>query len=447
MTDYSWAAVERRTREWLDASLRDGVRRGYDRREGVFEADGRPRRLDCYHFQLLQRKLKVFRLLDGIAPGSFLDAGAGFEDYPRLVRERYGAAAFYADFNHHANLPLDGTASDRLDCAVTASLARLPFPDASIDVVLCSEVLEHLVRPVEAIAELRRIARKAVIVTSLEALAPRWWQRLWAHYRVDVSIPHIERNFLSLPELQALFGDDAHYESLLDSTTLPVPMASAPAEQDAAYAGLRDLDALVEALRVASAATDPLGPHAAGILVATGLRDPGRGVASPERVRELARWLTVRTAALEQERFEGMNRNAFVAVTLKRYAPGLSEDAMVARLLSYTAPQRDRPVSPDLLRRLCCPDCRAPLQPSAPGVRCDACAVEFPADYGVPLLYPTRLPADGALDEDSIRRLGGRRPWLVRRVMRRLRRNEQPAGRLRRAVWALAERRRSATTS
>ena len=191
MNDYSWEAVESRTREWLETRFRNGVRLGFERREGIYDRDGQPRAVTSRHFHLLQRKIQILRLLDRFAFDSFVDVGSGFEDYPRLVRERYGAAAFYVDFSHHANLPFDGFPSDRLDRAVTASLARLPFPDAAFDVVLCSEVLEHLVRPVEAIAELRRIARKAVVVTSLEAFAPRRLGRWWLHYRVDVTVPHV----------------------------------------------------------------------------------------------------------------------------------------------------------------------------------------------------------------------------------------------------------------
>lgn len=47
----------------------------------------------------------------------------------------------------------------------TASVYDLPFPQGSFDVVLCSEVLEHLETPARALAELRRVARVGVVVT------------------------------------------------------------------------------------------------------------------------------------------------------------------------------------------------------------------------------------------------------------------------------------------
>jgi ubiquinone/menaquinone biosynthesis C-methylase UbiE len=440
MADYSPAAVEQRTRAWLQERFREGIKLGYDQRTGVFDPDGRPARVTLYAFQLLQRKLKIFRLLDRLRFQSFIDVGAGFEDYPKLVRERYGASAYYADFNHQANLPFDGFESDRLDHAVTASLIRLPFPDGAFDVVLCSEVLEHLVRPVEAIAELRRVARKAVILTSLEALAPHTLRRHWLHFRVDVTVPHVERNFFSMRELRALFGDDGHYESLLDSITLPVSMTADPFTQEAAYARMQDTDQLADALCRAAASTNPLGPHAAGIVVATGLGAAGDAPGADETA--LARWLLAQSAALEQERFAAMNRHAFVAVTLKRREPHLSNDEMTAKLLALTAPARDRAVAPELIERLCCPDCRGRLRPMPSGVRCEPCGIDFPADYGVPTLYPHRVPDPALLERETLATLGaaeGRRRGTIRRLIRRLRRNEQPAGSLRRRIWALVE--------
>jgi ubiquinone/menaquinone biosynthesis C-methylase UbiE len=45
------------------------------------------------------------------------------------------------------------------------SVYKLPFSDKSFDTVVCSEVLEHLDDAGRAIAELRRVARKAVVIT------------------------------------------------------------------------------------------------------------------------------------------------------------------------------------------------------------------------------------------------------------------------------------------
>jgi 2-polyprenyl-3-methyl-5-hydroxy-6-metoxy-1,4-benzoquinol methylase len=45
------------------------------------------------------------------------------------------------------------------------SIYELPWPDAEFDLVLCTEVLEHLEEPDKALAGLRRVARDAVILS------------------------------------------------------------------------------------------------------------------------------------------------------------------------------------------------------------------------------------------------------------------------------------------
>jgi SAM-dependent methyltransferase len=43
---------------------------------------------------------------------------------------------------------------------LTGSAYRLPFPSRSFDIVFCVELLEHLVSPAEAIAEIKRVSRR-----------------------------------------------------------------------------------------------------------------------------------------------------------------------------------------------------------------------------------------------------------------------------------------------
>ncbi len=47
----------------------------------------------------------------------------------------------------------------------TGSLYKLPFSDNSFDTVLCSEVLEHLDDTRRAVNELKRVARRYVLIT------------------------------------------------------------------------------------------------------------------------------------------------------------------------------------------------------------------------------------------------------------------------------------------
>lgn len=48
---------------------------------------------------------------------------------------------------------------------LAGSCYALPFPDDAFDLVVCSQVLEHLNDPERALRELRRVARRAVLVS------------------------------------------------------------------------------------------------------------------------------------------------------------------------------------------------------------------------------------------------------------------------------------------
>jgi SAM-dependent methyltransferase len=102
--------------------------------------------------------------------------------------------------------------------AVRADLLSLPFPDASFDVVMASEVLEHIPDDDVAMAEIARVVRPGgrVAVT-----VPRWWPErvCWALSREyhDVAGGHVRiyrgdelEERLSVAGLQARDSHHAH---------------------------------------------------------------------------------------------------------------------------------------------------------------------------------------------------------------------------------------------
>ena len=417
------AAVEDRTSAWLTSGFDAGVS-GVAAGALIYGDDGQPARLTKEHFEQLVRKLEILRWIDRLPCRSFLDVGAGCDHVPALVRERRGADACYADLVHQVNLPYDGQRVGRLDHAVTLDLRRLPFRDGAFDIVLASEVLEHLVRPVEAIAELVRVARVAVVMTSLEALAPDRLRRVLSHLAVDVRLPHVERNFFALDEIEAIFGPGLHHQPLLSYPHSPVNPFWPRARIDAAFASIRERGALETAL-VRAATTTSHGPGTMGILLVR--TAPGVEVAppAPDRDAELARWLVHEVASFEYYAFA-----AVCGAGVLRRRPEIGP----------AWPARDRPVAPALLARLQCPDCRAPLAQAESALRCTGCHASFATECGVPILYPTRPHDEAANQEEAVRRLcgdDGVRAATVRRVMARLRRNEAPPGPLKRAAWRL----------
>jgi SAM-dependent methyltransferase/uncharacterized protein YbaR (Trm112 family) len=410
--------VEARTCSWLSEGLDDGI--VGSKQDFLFNlATDRPQRMSLYWFQRYQRQLAIFRWLEQMEFESFVDVGSGIEYYPLHARERYGADAYYTDLQPRFLHPFDGEWSGKRDHAVVSNVRRLPFPDGAFDVVVCTEVLEHLVRPVEAIAELQRIARRYLILTSLEAWAPSSWKRRLEKFRTDVRVPHVERNFLSPEEFAALFGTDCHFESLV----VPAKMPASPFEPEdvieKAYGGLTDLEELVAALaRAVGVGGGAIDDGGMGVLLVKSLDGSPAAAPDPARDLDLARWILERAAYVER----------CVAFTMLGLRDG-----------HLKMPNREAPVSAALVARVCCPDCRGGVAVDAARVVCRGCGESFAAEFGVPVLTPTR-ETDAATAE-AIDRLCGtdaRRRRVVEALVRRLRRNEEEPGLLRKLAMKMS---------
>ncbi len=85
--------------------------------------------------------------------GAVLDLGAGAKPYAPLY-ERYFERCVSVDVPHSPH--------DTGDVDVMAAADALPFPDASFDCVICTEVLEHCPEP------------QAVMNDIVRVLKPQW---------------------------------------------------------------------------------------------------------------------------------------------------------------------------------------------------------------------------------------------------------------------------------
>ncbi len=108
--------------------------------------------------------VRLIRILKPLSVSSILDVGAG-EGFTlaRLEREGIGerregveildsALALGKKFHPHIKL-------------VKGSIYELPYKDNSWDLVLCTEVLEHLEDPEKALAELFRVSKKYILLS------------------------------------------------------------------------------------------------------------------------------------------------------------------------------------------------------------------------------------------------------------------------------------------
>jgi len=102
----------------------------------------------------------VFDLIDP-NDGDYLDFGCGSGAMVRAIREAGGQAS-----GLELDLPAIWEAlHDQVRAHVTLYDGQLPSPAASAETVICSEVLEHIPDCRSAVAELRRLARRRLVLT------------------------------------------------------------------------------------------------------------------------------------------------------------------------------------------------------------------------------------------------------------------------------------------
>ena len=100
------------------------------------------------------------RILDEVVGGSILDAGCGRGGLVARLAEGYPNADLVgADI-----FPADPPALPNGPRFVEGWLGRLPFADKSHDTVVCTHALEHVLDFEGAVADLRRIARRRLII-------------------------------------------------------------------------------------------------------------------------------------------------------------------------------------------------------------------------------------------------------------------------------------------
>ncbi|MHC5211604.1 MAG: class I SAM-dependent methyltransferase [Planctomycetota bacterium] len=109
------------------------------------------------------RRTLVRRLLPNEAPARILDVGCGDGSLARDLAERTGAAVTMADL---ARRRVErARASNPRSAAAQASIYALPWKDSSFELVVCTDLLEHLDDPDAAMAELVRVSARHVLIS------------------------------------------------------------------------------------------------------------------------------------------------------------------------------------------------------------------------------------------------------------------------------------------
>ena len=107
---------------------------------------------------------RLMQLLDGLEFSTALDAGCG-EAFilPRLAA-RYTGARFTAMDREAQALRYPGNFPAGVP-RVCGDAARMPYRDGAFDVVVITEVLEHLETPAVCLREIRRVTRRYLVAT------------------------------------------------------------------------------------------------------------------------------------------------------------------------------------------------------------------------------------------------------------------------------------------
>jgi 2-polyprenyl-3-methyl-5-hydroxy-6-metoxy-1,4-benzoquinol methylase len=207
-----------------DRSPSDALRDVYERRaELEYATPAMPRDLT------FDRKFeRVGELLAARLPcRSFLDVGCGDGRYfqlladPQLQPGRIVASDISERILETARRAAEAAGIEPE--LVRANLEALPFDDGSFDLVLCSQVLEHLLDPAAGVAELARVlAHHGTLVLSTDNSGARVTKLLFAPRqavvavlglrgrRLKVHFPEREFSRRELEQLIASTGLDVH---------------------------------------------------------------------------------------------------------------------------------------------------------------------------------------------------------------------------------------------
>ena len=154
--------------------------------------------------------------------GSICDVGCGTGAVLRHVRDR-SRHTFGTMVGVDIVAPAEPI-GERIEF-VSGWVENLPFPDNSFDTVICTHVIEHILDYRDAIAELRRIARRRLIIVvprereSLYAFNPHFNFFPSSHSFLRAMIPVPDRHVCENIGRDIYYREDMHREDLAAADT------------------------------------------------------------------------------------------------------------------------------------------------------------------------------------------------------------------------------------
>lgn len=152
------------------------------------EITSRPATKSAVSFEYLTRKeadmafkRRAWTIFEWLGPTdgqTLLDCGCGRGFYLKMLRHLGTARLFGIDLELPYLLKARRNTAHMPGILVNnASVYELPFPDATFDAVILSEILEHVERDVDALREVRRVLKPGgfALITVPNANYPFWW--------------------------------------------------------------------------------------------------------------------------------------------------------------------------------------------------------------------------------------------------------------------------------
>ena len=138
--------------------------------------------LEDSHWWYRERRHLLARQIRGMTPGRAVDVGAAAGGNTRVLLENGwdSVALEYSEVGA-------GIARARGLPVLRADALALPFPDASLDLVVSYDVLEHIEDDDRAVQEFHRVLREGATALIAVPADPRLWS---AH---DVAVGHVRR--------------------------------------------------------------------------------------------------------------------------------------------------------------------------------------------------------------------------------------------------------------
>ena len=148
----------------------------------------------------LARQAWLHEALSAVDPGSrILDVGAGeLKNKEHCKHLDYVSQDFCEYQGSESGAPSEGLQRDTWDTSridVVSDITSIPLPECSVDVILCSEVLEHIPEPAKALDEFARLIKPGglIIITapfsSLVHMAPYHFCSGFSRYWYEHHLP------------------------------------------------------------------------------------------------------------------------------------------------------------------------------------------------------------------------------------------------------------------